>query len=577
VTRSNVQIAKTLPGDFERELTTGVAAGHRPALQPNYFMKHAFRIERDFLGELPVPAAALHGVHTARALENFPLARRPVHPGLACAYGTVKLACARTNRALGAWADNPAKANAIERACGELSEGKLLEHIMVDALQGGAGTSTNMNVNEVLANRALEILRGRSRGDEALTHCGVLKVECGRKSEPPHAGSYSLEKGASDRISPLDDLNLHQSTNDTYPTALRLAAIRSLQTLEPNVVALQESFQAAEKKFAAIVKVGRTQLQDAVLTTLGREMGAYAEAINRDRWRIYKCEERLRVVNLGGTAIGTGLAAPRAYIFQVVDQLRELTGIGFARAENLVDATQNADVFVEVSGLLKAHAVSLLKICTDLRWLTSGPEAGLGELRLPARQAGSSLMPGKVNPVIPEAVSQAAMLVLGHDATIAIACASGSLELNPFLPLVAHCLLESLDLLARADDLLRRHCADGLEANEVRCRRQVENSTAAATALVPVFGYERASEAARLAHQNGATIRDTVRTLGWLTGDEFDFIISPEAVCRLGTPAHVAAGILPAVEPGFQPGGINAGESKVLADGNRPATTEVRS
>ena len=315
------------------------------------------------------------------------------------------------------------------------------------------------------------------------------------------------------------------------------------------MVALQESFQAAEKKFAHVVKVGRTQLQDAVLTTLGREMGAYAEAINRDRWRIYKCEERLRVVNLGGTAIGTGLAAPRQYIFQVVDQLRELTGIGFARAENLVDATQNADVFVEVSGLLKAHAVSLLKICTDLRWLASGPEAGLGELRLPARQAGSSLMPGKVNPVIPEAVSQAAMLVLGHDATIATACASGNLELNPFLPLVAHCLLESLDLLARADDILRRHCVDGLEADEARCRRQVENSTAAATALVPAFGYDRASEAARLARQNGATIRETVVTLGWLTCGEFDVLISPEAVCRLGLP-----GANPNEIPSFSPG-----------------------
>jgi aspartate ammonia-lyase len=363
-----------------------------------------------------------------------------------------------------------------------------------------------MNVNEVLANRALEIL-------------GL----------PP--GSYN-------RISPLDDLNLHQSTNDTYPTALRLAAIRLLHTLEKNVVALQESFQAAEKKFAHVVKVGRTQLQDAVLTTLGRELSAYAEAINRDRWRIYKCEERLRVVNLGGTAIGTGLAAPRKYIFQVVDQLRELTGIGFARAENLVDATQNADVFVEVSGILKAHAVSLLKICGDLRLLSSGPEAGFGEIRLPARQAGSSIMPGKVNPVIPEAVSQAAMRVIGHDATITMACAAGSLELNPFLPLVADCLLESLDLLARADDILRRHCIDGLEADEARCRKHVENSTATATALVPVLGYERAGEAAKLAGAKSQTIRETVIAQGWLTGGEFDVLISPESVCRLGMPAR---------------------------------------
>jgi aspartate ammonia-lyase len=452
----------------------------------------------------------LHGIHTVRALENFPIARRPVHTELACAYGTVKLACARTNHALGAWADDPAKGDAIELACAELSEGLLVERILVDALQGGAGTSTNLNVNEVLANRALEML-------------GL----------PP--GSY-------DRISPLDDLNLHQSTNDTYPTALKLAAIRRLHTLETMVVALQESFQAAEKKFAHIVKVGRTQMQDAVLTTLGRGFGAYAEAINRDRWRIYKCEERLRVVNLGGTAIGTGLAAPRQFIFQAVESLRELSGIGFARAENLVDATQNADVFVEVSGILKAHAVSLLKICTDLRLLASGPEAGFGEIRLPARQAGSSIMPGKINPVIPEAASQAAMLVMGHDVTIAQACAAGSLELNPFLPLVAHCLLESLDLLASADDVLRRHCVDGIEADEARCRKHVEGSTATATALVSVLGYENAAEAARLARENEATIRETVMAQGWLTGGEFDVLISPENVCRLGTPGGIAAG-----------------------------------
>ena len=510
-------------------------------------MNNAIRTERDCLGELPILAEALHGIHTQRALENFPLARRSVHPELARAYGEVKSACARTNRALGAWADDAAKADAIDRACRELANGDLGGFIIVDALQGGAGTSTNMNVNEVLANRALEILfeTRSSPGDEAQTegksantlhnHLISTGLKPGannngtEKSEPPHVGGY-------DRVSPLDDLNLHQSTNDTYPTALRLAAIRMLQALEKNIVALQESFQAAEKKFAHVVKVGRTQFQDAVLTTLGREMSAYAEAINRDRWRIYKCEERLRVVNLGGTAIGTGLAAPRKYIFQVVDQLREITGIGFARAENLVDATQNADVFVEVSGILKAHAVSLLKICGDLRLLSSGPEAGLGEIRLPARQAGSSIMPGKVNPVIPEAVSQAAMRVIGHDATITMACAAGSLELNPFLPLVADCLLESLDLLARANDILRRHCVEGIEADEARCRELVENSTAAVTALVPALGYERAAEVAKLARANGQTIRKTVVAQGWLTGEQFDELISPEAVCRLGTP-----------------------------------------
>ena len=472
----------------------------------------AFRNEADLLGELPIPAAALHGIHTARALDNFPLALQPVAPGLARAYGTVKLACALTNRALGAWADDAPKADAIERACREMSEGLLDRHIVVDRLQGGAGTSTNMNVNEVLANRALELL-----------------------GEP--LGTYG-------RISPLEDINLHQSTNDTYPTALRLAAIAALRELERRVVALQEAFQTAEKRFAHVVKVGRTQLQDAVLTTLGREMGAYAEAMNRDRWRIYKCEERLRVVNLGGTAIGTGLAAPRQFIFRVTDTLRELTGIGFARAENLVDATQNADVFVEVSGILKAHAVSLLKICGDLRLMASGPEAGLREIRLPARQAGSSIMPGKVNPVIPEAVSQVAMLVMGHDATIASACAAGSLELNPFLPLVAACLLESLELLGRADDILCRHCVSGLEADEVRCREHVLNSTAAATALLPALGYDQVCELARSSAETGRTVRELAITKGWLSAAAFDELISPEAVCRLGTPD------LPRPDPG---------------------------
>jgi aspartate ammonia-lyase len=482
------------------------------------------RIERDSLGERALPAEALYGIHTVRAIENFPLAGRPVHPALTRAFGEVKLACALTNRALGVWGDGAgpdtgddaganagqgtgwgaAKAEAIERACRELSEGLLDSSIMVDALQGGAGTSTNMNVNEVVANRALELL--------------------------------GLEHGDYDRVSPLGDINLHQSTNDTYPTALKLAAIRLLRRLEQSVVELQESFQRAEKRFAHVVKVGRTEYQDAVLTTLGREMSSYAEAVNRDRWRIYKCEERLRVVNLGGTAIGTGLAAPREYIFRVVDQLRALTGIGFARAENLVEATQNTDVFAEVSGILKAHAVSLIKISTDLRLLSSGPDAGLGEIRLPARQAGSSIMPGKVNPVIPEAVTQVAMLAMGNDSVIGAACAAGSLELNAFMPLIAHCLLENMEILARACDLLRRYCVDGIEADEARCRAHVENSTAAATALVPALGYERAGEAAHLAREQGRTLRAIVTENKWMSAAEFDEAISPEAVCRLGSP-----------------------------------------
>jgi aspartate ammonia-lyase len=451
------------------------------------------------LGKRELPAAVLYGIHTLRALENFPLSARPVHAGLARAYGDVKLACARVNCELGCWRDDTAKAAAIEQACLELASGALASHIVVDALQGGAGTSTNLNVDEVLANRALSIL-------------GL----------PP--GSYH-------RVSPLDDLNLHQSTNDTYPTALRLAAIRSIGVLQERVVALQQAFQDAERRFAGIVKTGRTEMQDAVLTTLGREMGAYAEALGRDRWRIYKCEERLRVVNLGGTAIGTGLTAPRAYIFRVVEELRAITGIGFARAENLVEATQNADVFVEVSGMLKALAASLWKICSDLRVLSSTH----GEIRLPERQAGSSIMPGKVNPVIPEAVTQCAILVFGYDAALGMACASGSLELNPFLPLVAFCLLESLDLLSNACGILGSHCVEGITANEVLCREGVNQSTATVTALVPALGYECACAVAREARETGRAIREVILASGLMTAEEFQRSISPEAVCRLGS------------------------------------------
>jgi len=465
----------------------------------------AVRIERDLLGEREVPADALFGIHTVRAIENFPLARRAVHPELVRAYGIVKLACARTNRELGCWRGNPAKADAIEQASADMAAGQLTSHIVVDALQGGAGTSTNMNVIEVLANRALELL--------------------------------GLPHGCYEQVSPLEDLNLHQSTNDTYPTALRVAAIRSLRVLEKEIVALQEAFQEAEKRFAHVVKVGRTQLQDAVLITLGREMGAYAEAVARDRWRLYKTEERLRVINLGGTAIGTGLAAPREYIFRSTEILRDLTGIALAQAENLVEATQNTDVFVEVSGLLKAHASNLWKISGDLRLLSSGPEAGLGELRLPALQAGSSIMPGKVNPVIPEAVTEAAMRVYGHDAVIGMACAAGSLELNPFLPLIADCLLDATDLLAHACQMLNRHCVQGLEANEERCRQLTHSSTASATALLPRLSYAQICEIASRARSSGQGIRFEAVQSGLLSGSEFDALTSSEAVCRLGTPS----------------------------------------
>jgi aspartate ammonia-lyase len=461
-----------------------------------------YRKEQDLLGEREVPADVLHGIHTARALESFPLALRPVNPALTHAYGAVKLACARTNHELGWWDED--RSRAIEQACSEMMEGMLDAHIVVDALQGGAGTSTNMNVNEVLANRALQVL-GRPLGDY-------------------------------ETISPLNDINLHQSTNDTYPTALKVAAIRLLRELEREVIALLEAFQNKERQTSGVVKVGRTQLQDAVLMTLGREMSAYAEAFARDRWRIYKCEERLRVVNLGGTAIGTGLAAPRRFIFRAIEHLRDITNLGLARAENLVEATQNADVFVEVSGILKACASNLLKVATDLRLLSSGPNAGFGDIRLPARQAGSSIMPGKVNPVIPEAVSQAAMAVMANDQAITMACSLGNLELNAFLPLVADALLGSLDLLRRACGIFYSLCVVGIEPNEERCRRQIEGATATVTALVERIGYYAAQEVAQAAQTEGRSVRDIVVERGLLSGEEFDGLISPESVNRLGSP-----------------------------------------
>lgn len=479
-------------------------AGHGSTKSEIYDTMTDYRNEKDLLGDLRVPAEALYGIHTVRGIENFPLSLRPVNPSLIHAYGAVKLACARTNHELGWWDD--AKAAAIEAACSEMMEGLLDGHIVVDALQGGAGTSTNMNVNEVLANRALQLL-GKPLGDYAT-------------------------------IAPLEDINLHQSTNDTYPTALKVAAINRLRDLEREVVALLEEFQNKEKEFAHIVKVGRTQLQDAVLITLGREMSAYAEAFARDRWRIYKCEERLRVLNLGGTAVGTGLAAPRQYIFRVAEHLRSITGLGLARAENLIEATQNTDVFVEVSGIVKACASNLLKVAGDLRFLSSGPDAGIGEIRLPPRQAGSSIMPGKVNPVIPEAVSQAALAVMAHDQAITFAASLGNLELNAFLPLISDALLGSLDLLINACSMLRRFCVAGLVADEARCRRNVDGATATLTALIDRIGYHAAQGIADEAAVSGKGVRTIVLERGLLTAEDFDELVSAENVTRLGSPSR---------------------------------------
>jgi aspartate ammonia-lyase len=407
----------------------------------------------------------------------------------------VKQAAALVNRDLGAPPSD--KAQAIISACDEVACGCLSDQFPVDALQGGAGTSTNMNVNEVIAARAAELM-GARRGDR-------------------------------DVVRPLEDVNLHQSTNDVYPTALRVAAILKVRELAQAVAALQGAFQRKEKGFARIVKVGRTELQEAVPMTLGQEFGAFAEAISRDRWRTFKCEERLRVVNLGGTAIGTGLTAPRDYIFRVVDRLRELTSIGLARGENLAGETANADALVEVSGMLKALATNLVKIANDLRLLNL-----LGEIRLPAVQAGSSIMPGKVNPVICEMVVQVGLKVMVNDALIGECASRGTLQINEFLPLISESLLESLSLLERSVLRFASH-VDGIEADESRCLERFVRSEAIVTALVPVLGYGRCADLVnefRRSDTGGKTIIEFLKERVDCATVESAF--TPEALLMLG-------------------------------------------
>lgn len=430
------------------------------------------RTEHDTLGTRDIPDDALYGIHTRRALDNFGVSGRTVRPELIRAIVLVKKACALTHKELGALP--PELADAIAAACDDVLAGRHADAFVTDALQGGAGTSTHMNVNEVLANLALLKL-GSTPGDYA-------------------------------RVHPLDHVNRGQSTNDVYPSALRIAAIYRVRELADALAALQESLQRKEQAFAEIPKLARTQLMDAAPMTLGQSFGAYAQAIARDRWRIYKVEERLRQINLGGTAVGTGAAADRRYTFRVAEILRDLTGLGLARAEYPMDLTQNNDVFVEVSGLLKACAVNLLKISGDLRLMASGPRGGLGELRLEARQVGSSIMPGKVNPVIPECVAQCAMRVIADDAAITLAAASGQLELNAFLPLIADALLDGLALLRNAVVRFRAACVETLEADPAACARHLDASTAPALLLVPRLGYDAAAALAKAALETGKSV-----------------------------------------------------------------------
>jgi aspartate ammonia-lyase len=412
------------------------------------------RIEHDFLGKLDIPAEAYWGIHTQRAIHNFPISGVRVNPHLIRSLALVKKACCLANFETGYLTKE--KLEAINAACDEIAAGGFPDQFPVDALQGGAGTSTNMNVNEVIANRAIEILHGKK-------------------------GDYSI-------IHPLEDVNRHQSTNDVYPTAIKVAGIYRFKNLSEVIADLQGAFQEKEKEFGAIVKIGRTELQEAVPITLGAEFSAFADAFARDRWRTFKCEERLRVVNIGGTAVGTGLTAPRDYIFLVIEKLREVTGLGLARGENIMGETANADAFVEVSGILNAHAVDLIKIANDLRLMNF-----TGEIKLPQLQTGSSIMPGKVNPVLLEAAVQVGIKVIANDGIIAETAARGTLQINEFLPLLAHAFLESLDLLINIDELLVINVRK-IAADDGKCREFFEQSPMIITALLPVIGYDRATE-----------------------------------------------------------------------------------
>lgn len=462
--------------------------------------QETYRLEKDLLGEKPIPSQAYYGIHAQRARENFSVSGLPVHRDLIWAMALVKKAAAITNGEIGLLP--PRIARAISTAAEEVAEGRFVDQIIVDAFQGGAGTSTNMNINEVIANRAIEILGGTR-------------------------GNYSL-------IHPLDHVNLGQSTNDVYPTALRIAAIKLVRELSQALAHLQGALQAKEREFAPIIKIGRTEMQDAVPITLGQEFGAYAEAIARDWWRLYKAEERLRQVNLGGTAVGTGLNASRRYIFRVIEVLRELTGFGLARAENTVEATQNADVFAEVSGFLKAAAVNLAKIAGDLRILSSGPRGGIGEIKLPEVQAGSSIMPGKVNPVITEMVTQVAFQVMANDVAINMAAASGQLELNAFLPLIAHNLLQSLEILARAVYLLADKCIRGIQADESRCKELLDKSHAVITAFSPYLGYEKATEIVLKAIRTNKRVEDIILEEGLMAPEEVKAVTEPQELTTPG-------------------------------------------
>ena len=460
----------------------------------------ATRLEHDLLGDREVPDDARYGVQTLRATENFDITgiRIGHYSHLIRALAAVKQASARANLRLGLL--EPKVAGAIDEACQEIIDGHWHGHFVVDVIQGGAGTSTNMNANEVIANRALELL-GRDRGD--YVHCH-----------------------------PNNHVNLGQSTNDVYPTAVRVALISELEELLQALVELEEALEAKAKEFADILKMGRTQLQDAVPMTLGQEFEAFAVTTAEDVARLSETALLFLEVNLGGTAIGTGINADPKYPEMAVEELAEITGLDFELAPNLVEATPDTGAFVSFSGVLKRVAVKLSKMCNDLRLLSSGPRCGLNEINLPAMQPGSSIMPGKVNPVIPEVVNQIAFQVIGNDLTITLGAEAGQLQLNVMEPVITFNLFESLDMLTAGARILTERCIRGITANADHCRDLVEGSIGIVTALVPVIGYERAGSVAKEALNSGRSVREILLEAGDLNEKEIDRLLSPEAMTR---------------------------------------------
>jgi aspartate ammonia-lyase len=464
------------------------------------------RVEKDLLGTREVPNDALYGVQTLRALENFPITGIAIRefPALIEAIAAVKEAAALANAELGLLDADRCKA--IVQAAQEIRNGRHHEHFLVDVIQGGAGTSTNMNANEVIANRALELL-----------------------GEP---------RGAYDILHPNEHVNLSQSTNDVYPTAVRLALHGEIEGLRIAMREIAESFLAKGAEFAPLLKIGRTQLQDAVPMTLGQEFSAFGHTILEDVDRLGEALSLIREINMGATAIGTGITAPAGYTDAVRRHLSDVTGLALITAPDLVEATSDTGAFVQLSGVLKRCATKLSRICNDLRLLSSGPRAGFGEINLPPMQPGSSIMPGKVNPVIPEVVNQVCFEIIGGDVTVTIAAEAGQFQLNAFEPVIAYRLLRGIDSLRNACVVLRTRCVDGITANPDRLKRFVEESIGIVTALVPLLGYDTATAVAKEALASGRGVYDVVQARGLLTREKLDEVLNPAAMLGHGDGNH---------------------------------------